>query len=123
MFKWLMRRKIDAFGRAYNYDMSYVRDILDADPAALWRASKLQGMSMYRKDVPVDAWFAAKLAGTLAEDCGPCTQLGIIMAERAGVRAETLRAILARNVAAMPEHVALAFRYADASLQHDAAAD
>ncbi len=73
--------------------------------------------------MPADAWYAAKLTGLMAEDCGPCTQLGVKMAERQGVAAATLRAIVARDVLAMPEHVALAFRFADATLKHDAAAD
>jgi len=30
----------------------------------------------YCDDVPRDAMFAARLAGTTAEDCGPCTQAG-----------------------------------------------
>jgi hypothetical protein len=87
---------------------------------AFW---KLQGMSQYRKDVPRDAWYAAALVGSLSEDCGPCTQLGITMAERDGVAADTLRAIVAGDLRAMPDDVVLAYRFAKASLAHDAAAD
>lgn len=123
MFNWLIRRKIDAFEKAYDYDMSYIRDLLAADPAAARLFFKAIGIGQYRKDVPADAWFAAKLAGVMAEDCGPCTQLGIKLAERAGVAAATLRAIVTHDVTAMPEHVALAFRFATATLKHDAAAD
>ena len=38
----------------------------------------------------------------MAEDCGPFTQLGIDMAERAGVEPAVLQSIIARDYAAMP---------------------
>jgi hypothetical protein len=45
------------------------------------------------------------------------------MAERQGVRPEILRAILKDDVAAMPDDVALAWRFKKAILAHDAEAD
>jgi hypothetical protein len=45
------------------------------------------------------------------------------MAERAGVAPEVLRMVLERDTQAMPEHVALVFRFAQAALAHDADAD
>jgi hypothetical protein len=59
----------------------------------------------------------------MAEDCGPCTQLGIDMAQREGVDAAILRAIVARDYAAMPEEVALAVRFTEATLHHAPEAD
>ena len=71
----------------------------------------------------MDAWFAAGLTASRSEDCGPCTQLGTSMAERRGVRPEILRAVLKDDVAAMPDDVALAWRFTKATLAHDPAAD
>jgi hypothetical protein len=79
---------------------------------------KVQGLSQYRKDVPLAAYCAAGLVAVMAEDCGPCTQLGIDMAQREGVDAAILRAIAARDYAAMPEEVALAVRFTEATLRH-----
>jgi hypothetical protein len=59
----------------------------------------------------------------MAEDCGPCTQLVLDMAQRQGVNPETLRAIVARDFTAMPFEVALAARFAEASLHHAPEAD
>ena len=123
MLKWLLRRKLDAFEREFDYDASYVRDILAADAGAALRFGRVQAMGQYCRDLPRDAWYAAGIAGTMAEDCGPCTQLGVTMAEREGIPAATLRAIAARDVAVMPADVALAFRFAQAVLAHDASAD
>ena len=57
------------------------------------------------------------------EDCGPCTQLAVTMAERAGVSPAILRALLADHSHAMPPEVALVWNFTRATLAHDAAAD
>src|SRR5262249_1853721 len=123
MLTWLMKRRIDAFGRVCGYDTSYLRDMLAADVKAVMALWKVQGLSRYRKGVPREPWYAAALVGTLAEDCGPCTQLVIAMAEREGVAADSLRAIVAGDLRAMPDEVVLAYRFAKASLARDAASD
>jgi hypothetical protein len=123
MLSWLMKRRLDAFERDTGYDVSYVREMLAADVHSVMALFKVQGMSRYRKDVPADAWYAAGLVGSLAEDCGPCTQLGVTMAEREGVAPDTLRAIVAGDLRSMPDDVVLAYRFAKASLAHDLAAD
>ena len=123
MIRWLLLRWIDKFERTWNYDASYLRDVLDADPRALWIFSKVAGLGTYRRDAPLAAFCAAGLVGAMAEDCGPCTQLGIDMAQRSGVDPAILRAIVARDLAAMPYEVALAFRFAEASLARAPEAD
>jgi uncharacterized protein YjeT (DUF2065 family) len=123
MLTWFMKRRLDAFERNTGYDTSYVREMLDADVKAVMALFKVQGLARYRKDVPREPWYAAALVGVLAEDCGPCTQLGITMAEREGVNPDTLRAIVAGDLRAMPDDVVVAYRFAKASLAHNPAAD
>jgi hypothetical protein len=123
MLKWFLRRWIDKFERTWSYDTGYLRDVLDADPRALLAFSKAAGISNYRKDVPPAVYVAAGLVGVMTEDCGPCTQLAIGMAQRAGVDPAILRAVVARDFAAMPEDVALAVRFAEATLRHAGEAD
>src|SRR5262249_615293 len=74
-------------------------------------------------DVPIEPWFAAGITAVRHEDCGPCTQLGVAMAERAGVSPAVLRAVLADDPDAMPPDVALVWKFTRATLAHDAAAD
>src|SRR5262245_40572770 len=123
MFRWLFRRMVGALERRWNYDASYVREIIDASPLAAWRFFGAARIGNYRRDVPIEAWVAAGLTAVRSEDCGPCTQLGTAMAERQGVRPELLRAILTDDVAAMPDDVVLAWRFTRAVLAHDPAAD
>jgi hypothetical protein len=123
MIKWLLRRRLAAFERSFSYDVSYARDILDASPRALLALGRIQALATYRRDVPKEAYYAAKLVTARHEDCGPCTQLVVAMAERAGVPSDMLRAVLARDERAMNENVALGFRFAEAVLAHAPQAD
>jgi hypothetical protein len=123
MIKWTLRRAISKFERDWNYDASYMRDIIDASPRAAWLFNRVTALGQFRRDVPVEAWFAAGITAVHHEDCGPCTQLGVTMAERAGVRPAVLRAVLTDNPDAMPADVALVWRFTHAMLAHDPEAD
>ena len=102
---------------------TYMRDMIDASPRAAWLFSRVTALGQFRRDIPVEAWCAAGLTAVRHEDCGPCTQLGVAMAERAGVSPTVLRAVLADDPDAMPPDVALAWKFTRATLAHDAAAD
>lgn len=123
MLRWFLQRQIAAFERTWNYDASYLHELTDVDPGAMLAFGKLRAISRYRKDVPPAAYCAAGIVAVMAEDCGPCTQLGIDMAARRGVNPAVLRAIVARDLTAMPFEVALAVRFTEASLQHAPEAD
>jgi len=123
MIKWLLRRRLAAFERAWNYDASYMHEVLDADPSALMAFSKVASLGRYHKDAPLAAYHAVRIVGTMAEDCGPCTQLTVDMAVRAGVDPAVLRAVVSREFSAMPADVSLAVRFAEASLRHAPEAD
>ena len=123
MVKWFMRRATAAFERQWDYDASYLHEIIEASPRAAWMFSRATAIGKYRQDVPVAAWAAASITAVRHEDCGPCTQLGVAMAERAGVDAKVLHAVLTEDAAAMPDDVALAWRFTRATIDHDPAAD
>jgi hypothetical protein len=123
MLRWFLRRQIAAFEQTWNYDASYIHELIDTDPRALLAFGKLQAISRYRKHVPPAAGFAAGIVAVMTEDCGPCTQLGISMAERQGVDPALLRAVVARDFNKMPYEVALAVRFTEATLQHAPEAD
>ncbi len=86
MIKWFAKRKMAAFEREFDYDMSYARDILEASSRGFFWFSLLPRIAGYREGAPREAWVAAQLAATLAEDCGPCTQLVVTMAEQSAQR-------------------------------------
>lgn len=123
MIRWALRKAIRRFERKWDYDASYLRDIVDASPRAAWLFSRAVALGRFRRDVPLDAWCAAGITAVRHEDCGPCSQIAVAMAERAGVSPATLRAILRDDAPSMPEDVALAWRFTRATLAHDPDAD
>ena len=116
MLKWLMKRKLRAFGRAFTYDTSYAAELVDADTAAGFALARLSKVAAYRADAPVAAWHATKIVAVMNGDCGPCVQLEVTMAERDGVSEPDLRAIITGDVARMSAEAALGYRFAKAVL-------
>jgi len=114
----LDRLAIRPFERAFSYDASYLRALLAASPATFLKFSVLSGL-VPRRDAPAEALAAAGVVATLREDCGPCTQIGVDMAVKGGVERAVLRAILAGDLATMGDGAALAYRFAQASLDRD----
>lgn len=123
MIKWALHKAIDKFERDWKYDGSYMRDIIDASPRAAWLFSCAAALGKFRRKVPLGPWYAAGITAVRHEDCGPCTQLGVAMAERAGVNPAILRAVLSDNPGGMPADVELVWKFTRATLAHDPAAD
>jgi hypothetical protein len=123
MIRWALHKAIDKFERQWKYDAGYMRDIIDASPRAAWLFSRAAALGRFRRDIPLEPWYAAGITAVRHEDCGPCTQLGISMAERAGVDPAVLRAVLSDDPQSMPPDVALVWSFTRATLAHDPAAD
>jgi len=123
MLNWLIRRRLAAFERKFDYDAGYVRDILDADVRGALAFNKFQAMARYRRDVPAEAAMAAGIVATMHEDCGPCTQLGVTTAERGGVDPGQIRAVATGDERAMSDATRLGYRFAKATLAHAPEAD
>jgi alkylhydroperoxidase family enzyme len=88
------RQMIRGFGKHYDYDTSYLEELMDTSPAA-WRAFEAaMPMARVRQAAPVDLMMIAKLAAMHAQDCGPCTVLNVKMAREAGLPEATIRAVL-----------------------------
>jgi hypothetical protein len=117
MLKWMLRRWIDGFGRKWNYDTGYMRDVLDEGGAGAVIPLAALGALNYQKDVPAPVYAASTLTAAIAADCGPCAQLGVSMAEKAGVPAPTLRAIIRGDRAALSEEERLGYDLARATLE------
>jgi hypothetical protein len=123
MWKWLIRNRLNAFEKQFGYDTSYMREVLAIDTAAFLAFARVSKIAHYRRDVAKEPHYAAKLVGTLAEDCGPCTQLNVTMALQDGADPKTIAAVLANDERAMTPDVRLAVRFARATLAHDPSAD
>ncbi|WP_293677272.1 hypothetical protein [uncultured Phenylobacterium sp.] len=118
MIKAALSRWLDGFEKTFNYDASYMRHVLRVSPASLVKFA-LGTRAPDTKAAPAEALVAAGLVGTMAEDCGPCVQVGVDIATAQGVDPAVLRAIIAGDEAAMGETAALAYRFARAGLARD----
>ena len=114
MRSWLARRMLRATGKRYGYDTGYLQMMLKESPSAFFKFAGLMKAAGHREVVPINASFAAKLVGALAEDCGPCTQLCVDMALEAGMPKDQIEAVLRRDSRAMNSDTVLGFRFADA---------
>jgi hypothetical protein len=123
MLNWIIRRKLAAFEKRYGYDLSYARELLEIDRAALFTLGRAMGFTSYKKDIPRDVYYAGKVVATVAEDCGPCTQLMVSMALEDGVDPRVLAAVLGGDEAALTEGQRLAIAFVRAARDHDLAAD
>lgn len=118
MLKTYLTRWIAGFERQWGYDASYMRAVLRANPASLFKFG-LGTQAPDRRAAPPEALVAAGLAATLLEDCGPCVQVGVDIAAANGVHPRVLRGILDGDRAAMGETAWLGFSFARASLARD----
>lgn len=122
MLKGLLNLMIRRMERQWRYDADYMHLMTNVSPWSSLKFAVVTGL-VNRRDAPAEALAAAGLAGVLAEDCGPCTQLGVDMAAAGGVSPVVLRAILAGDRSGMGEGAALAYGFAQAVLAHDPEAD
>ena len=123
MSNYLVRRSLQRMGQRYDYDASYLLYLLDESPKAFWKFMRASALSRHREQAPVEAVFAVRLVATMAEDCGPCTQLIVQHAIEAKMATGQIEAILTRDLAAMNPVVELAYRYAQTVLGRHPDAD
>lgn len=121
MLKSFLHRRVRSLEGLFGYDAGYLHELIETSPHAAMKFSAIQFMSGHREGAPKDAWYAARLAGALGEDCGPCTQLCVDMATRAGVMPSVLAALIRGDVEAAGPDAALGFRYGIAVATNSAA--
>ncbi len=123
MLTWLMKNRIDSFEKTWRYDMTYARRLLQASPSALRAFASAARLGNYRAGLSKDAWYAAKLRGTLHEDCGSCLELVVQMALADGLEPRMVGAIVRGDTERLPAPIATVVRFSDATLSRDPSAD
>ncbi|WP_025897728.1 carboxymuconolactone decarboxylase family protein [Sneathiella glossodoripedis] len=93
--------------------MTELVDIYYEKATLLAKAMELGG---HNGHLPQELYHSIKLRSMQVADCGPCLQLSITMAGRAGLSKEMIAAILKGDLQDMPRFVQLGWNYADAIL-------
>ena len=70
MRSWIARRMLRRANRRYGYDTRYLELMLKASPSAFFKFAALNKAANHREAVPVEASFAAKICGAMAEASG-----------------------------------------------------
>ena len=123
MFAWWIKKKLDSFEKAHNYDMNYMRDMLAVSPRAVLSYARAIQLSRYRGGLSLEAWHVVNIIGIVHEDCGACAQLAVDLALESGVAASPIRAVVSGDLGRLPEGSRLVAQFARAVLHNDAAAD
>ena len=85
---------LEGFESHYDYDTSYMKEMLKENPKAFETFEAFLPMSVFVNKSPKDVIFIAKLTSMKNEDCGACLELNINMAIEAGVNKDIIKEIL-----------------------------
>ena len=112
MFRWLIRRKLDAEEKKLGASMDYLRHIADVSPTAFLRFASILPFANSRKSLSKEAWFAAQLITLRYEDCGPCLQISVNQAKQAGLDKAFIDGVLRGDLERLPEDIARVCEFA-----------
>ena len=115
MIRFIMKKMLTKFGTDNEYDTTYIREVTEIWPGAGVRYLALSAVSQMTGPAP-EVWAGALLASTLDGDCGPCAQLVVGFALKAGVPTDHVAACLSRDFSNAGD-AGLGFRFAEASIE------
>lgn len=55
MLRWVLRRMVESVERKWNYDATYLKEIIDISPRAAWLFARTSSLGNYRRDVSLAA--------------------------------------------------------------------
>lgn len=114
MIAAFLKRRLNRFARHYDYDVTYLKNIVDIDRSGGFRLALISPFTGYRFGIPADIYFAAKIRAVRQADCGPCLRLAFQMAQEAGVPRVRLQPVV--GMGDPDPDIALVIAYADAVL-------
>jgi len=85
---------LEGFQAHYNYDTTYMKDMLKEAPGAYETFEAFLPMASYINKTPKDVMYICKLTSMKNEDCSACLQLNVDMAVEAGVSKEIIQEVL-----------------------------
>ncbi len=95
MIRALLHSGTRSFGKKYDYDVTYMHEVINASTKAGLALTFLPMVTQYKGPKEARAvWAGALLASTLDGDCGPCGQLVVSFALEEGVDGDQLLAAI-----------------------------
>lgn len=90
--------QINDFEAHYQYDTTFMRELLESSLQGFETFNNFLPMAHYREKLPLQDFWIAKIAAMQVEDCGECLQLNVKMAQEAGVSRQIVKACLENGV-------------------------
>ena len=85
---------LEGFQNHYNYDTSYMKEMLKNAPEAYQTFEAFLPMANFVKEIPLDVLYVAKVTAMKNEDCAACLQLNVDMALEAGINKNIIKEII-----------------------------
>ncbi|MCA9015808.1 MAG: carboxymuconolactone decarboxylase family protein [Planctomycetaceae bacterium] len=87
-------KEIDEFETHYQYDSTYLRELLAFSPDAYEKFAAFKPLASHQEKLEPESYWIAKLAAMQVEDCGACLQLNVRFALENQVPREIIEAVL-----------------------------
>lgn len=87
-------KEIDEFETHYQYDSTYLRELLALSPDGYAKFAAFKPLACHQEQLDSESYWVAKLATMQVEDCGECLQLNVRFALESHVAREIIEAVL-----------------------------
>ena len=119
MLRWLFRRKLAAEEKKLGESMDYLRHIVDVSPVAFLRFASILPFANSRRALPKEAWYVAQIVSLKREDCGPCLQITVNLAQQDRVDSDMIRAVLDGDTDQLSDELAEVYAFAESVADAD----
>ena len=99
--------KIEEFELKYNYDASYLKDLLQTSPNGFQKLQDALPLTFHRQRLDLESFWVTKIVSVQSIDCGSCLNLNISKALEEGVPQCLINAILFDETKLCEAHQAL----------------
>jgi len=113
------RKMIDDFENHYNYDSTYMRELLESSQEGFAKFNNFLPLSSHQEKLGAEDYWVAKLAAMQVEDCGECLQLNVRMALEGGLTKQLVEAVLSGG-RTLPDTLKDVYDYAKHVASNDA---
>lgn len=96
---------LEGFQNHYNYDITYMKEMLKANPKAFEVFQNFLPMASFKEKASAQIVFVAKLTSMKNEDCGKCLQLNVDMALEAGVNKDIVKEVVFNEGQNLPKEL------------------
>ena len=113
MMQWLIFNRLAAAERKLGASLEYVRHLYRVSPGGFFKFARIMPLAAYRKKLPAEPCYVARLVATRHEDCGTCVQIEVNQALADGVAPAVIQATLDGRLDDLPAELAEVYRFAE----------